>query len=290
MTTSLPPTKLRKPIILLGTGRSGTSMLGEIFSHHPDVAYWIEPRPIWMHGHAYRSHHELNANDLTPAIARYIDKRFCRFVEDHNKSRFAEKTPSNCLRIPFIHALYPDCKIINMLRDGRAVVGSMFRMQSVNPDRSRIIARIKETSLWEWPASLPLFFQTAWRTMVLKKRATYWGVKPAQYKQWLELSPHIIAAKQWCASVEASIRDGRALPSENYTEFRYENLMKDPEQVVSQMIEFAELDTCPAMIEYASGQIDPSRASKAEANLTDQQMNEATEEMAPLLRDLDYEI
>ena len=126
--------------------------------------------------------------------------------------------------------------------------------------------------------------------MVLKKRSTFWGVKPAQYKQWLDLPPHVIAAKQWRASVEVSIRDGRALPDENYAEFRYENLMKDPEQVISEMIEFAQLDTCPAMIDYAAGHIDPSRASKAEANLTDQQMKEAMEEMAPLLKDLGYEV
>ena len=75
-----PVRRIVKPIILLGSGRSGTTMLGRVFSRHLDVAYWPEPRPIWMYRHAYRSHHELFAADLSPAIARYIDRSFARFV------------------------------------------------------------------------------------------------------------------------------------------------------------------------------------------------------------------
>ena len=71
--------KVKKPIILLGTGRSGTNLLARTFQRHPDVALWNEPRPIWMYGNAYRADHELNAENLTPRIARYIDRRFSRF-------------------------------------------------------------------------------------------------------------------------------------------------------------------------------------------------------------------
>ncbi|MCH7799415.1 MAG: sulfotransferase [Planctomycetes bacterium] len=127
-------------------------MLGRIFAQHPDVAYWPEPRPIWMYRHAYRPHHELGAEDLTPVIARHIDRSFARFLARSGRSRFAEKTPSNCLRIPFIHALYPDCRIINILRDGREVVGAAFRMQTIGAHPSRLMARVRETPLWEWPA------------------------------------------------------------------------------------------------------------------------------------------
>lgn len=37
---------VKKPIILLGCARSGTTLLGSILEQHPDVAYWVEPRPI----------------------------------------------------------------------------------------------------------------------------------------------------------------------------------------------------------------------------------------------------
>ncbi len=122
-----PARRIVKPIILLGSGRSGTTLLGQIFSHHPDVAYWVEPRPIWMYRHAYRPHHELTCEDLTPAIARHIDRSFARFLAKSGRRRFAEKTPSNGLRIPFIYALYPDCRMINIIRDGRDVPGSSRR-------------------------------------------------------------------------------------------------------------------------------------------------------------------
>ncbi len=280
--------RIAKPIILLGSGRSGTSLLGTILSRHPEVAYWLEPRPVWMYGHAYRQHHELGAEDLTPRIARTIDRKFARFLAKSGRSRFAEKTPSNCLRIPFIHALYPDCRIINIIRDGREVVGGMLRMQKVGADPGRVFARIFETSLWEWPAYLPMFFRTVWRTKVLGKTATYWGVKAAGWQQWLTLPPHLIAAKQWIQVVEISTRDGRALPSENYLELRYEQLIREPAEFMGRILEFAELPPSAEMIEFVLKEVDPSRAGKTILNLNEQQLREAAAQMGPLLRELGY--
>lgn len=29
-------------------------MLGRIFSQHPQIGYWVEPRHVWMHYFMYR--------------------------------------------------------------------------------------------------------------------------------------------------------------------------------------------------------------------------------------------
>ena len=283
-----PSRRITKPIILLGSGRSGTTLLGQILMRHPEVAYWGEPRPVWMYGHAYRRHHELGAEDLTPRIARTIDRRFARFLAASGRSRFAEKTPSNCLRIPFIHSLYPDCKIVNIIRDGREVAGGMLRMQRVGADPARVMARVFETPLWEWPAYVPMFFRTVWRTKVLGKTSTHWGVKPAGWQEWLKLPPHLSAARQWMRLVETSIRHGRALPTENYLELRYERLIRDPARLVAEMIEFAELPARDEPIDYALCEINPSRAGKTLLNLSEQQRRDAEAEMSRLLRELGY--
>ena len=41
------------------------------------------------------------------------------------KKTFLEKTPENCLRLPFLEALFPEIKVIHLVRDGRANVHSL---------------------------------------------------------------------------------------------------------------------------------------------------------------------
>jgi hypothetical protein len=282
------PRRIREPIILIGSGRSGTTLLAETLAAHPSVAYWGEPRPIWMHGNAYRRDHVLRAEHLTARIARYVDRRFGEFLEASGRSRFLEKTPSNCLRIDFINALYPDSKIINLIRDGLSVVRSTLEIRKKTPNKGLLSTRLQETPLSDWPAYLAMFTRTVWQTNVLRRPARYWGAQPPGWKEWLGLPPHIVAAKQWKALVRHSLQDGRTLPGDRYLELRFEGLVRDPEPVIRTVLHFTGLSCEPNFLELARRQIDPRRAQRWPTTLRAEQERECIQEMEPLLSELGY--
>jgi hypothetical protein len=121
---------LERPIIILGSARSGTTLLAQLLKEHPTLAVWEEPTHIWRHRHAYRSSDILTARDATPAISAYIRRQFESYLRASHKERFVEKTPSNCFRVPFIREVFPDALFVHLVRDGRAVtVSAMVQWQ-----------------------------------------------------------------------------------------------------------------------------------------------------------------
>jgi hypothetical protein len=259
-----------------------------VLSNHPEVAFWGEPRPIWMHGNAYRDNHVLRAENLTLRIARYIDRRFGDFLEASDRVRFAEKTPSNCLRIGFIDALYPDAIFVNIIRDGLATVRSAVEIRKKKPNPGLLQTRFRETPLMDWPAYLPMFLRTVWRPILLRNAARYWGAAPPGWREWSDLPAHIAAARQWKALVSQSICEGRALPAERYLEFRFEDLIQEPEPVIRRMLEFCELSIDDELLATALQIVNPKLAREWASTLTPEQELECVREMNPLYSELGY--
>lgn len=280
--------KIEKPIIIIGCARSGTTLLGRALAQHSSIAYLLEPRPIWMRGNAYKSEYALGPDDVTPRIARYIDNSFYQFLQERGKDRFAEKTPSNCLRVPFIHTIYPDCRIIHIIRDGRNVVRSLFMKQEKPPKRSKLKSRLKETAIWEWPAYAPKLWRMVWRPLVMKKRPTYWGPHIPGWRDLVGKPPHVVSSHVWNETVRIGQRDGAALPSENYLEIRFEEMTSEPQRVFEMIEDFANLPRCREMMDFALKTIDPTRKGRWSKVLTDEQELEALEIMRPRLIELGY--
>lgn len=275
--------RIREPILIVGSPRSGTTMLGNLLSLHPDVAYWEEPRSIWCLGHAWRDHDRLVASDLTPGIASGIDHRFARFLEATGRSRFAEKTPSNTLRLPFIQALYPDARIIHLVRDGRAVVASMLRMLKKPPDQGRLIARLRETPFRDLPALTPLLFRDViYPRIPGNKRKLWWGPRPTGWRDWLDLPPPVMLARQWRTLVATAREDlNEHFPATQWVELRYEALIAAPGIALEQIGGTTGLTFSADLVETMVAAVKPEHAESWRDELDYETLSLIEEEIDP---------
>jgi hypothetical protein len=208
-----------EPIFLVGTGRSGTTLLQLLLNAHPRIAVW---------GEIHYFDQILQIKKWVPTISRLEDlKRFFAFVkrtehyqhlpyaenvfksvnkrliaennrtyekfyrialEEYAKSqgklRFGDKTPYNILYLEEISQLFPKCKIIHIKRDPRDVVASYIKLPAASKDV------IIHSLAWKC-------FITSWKN--------YLAIKPV---------------------------------TNNYLELAYEDLVGNPKQELKRICEF----------------------------------------------------
>lgn len=317
---------LERPIIILGSVRSGTTLLGNILKEHPEVAYWEEPKHIWRHRHAYRRHDVLTAADATPAVRRYITTQFARFLEASGKQRLVEKTPSNCVRVPFVRAIFPDAQFIHLIRDGRAsavsarvqwlndyvvanaaagdtITNTSYR-QPVEPAGLRqglrefaltvrkfvVEKRRFAGGVWtfiEAPAYLPSLLRVLARK-VTTQRSFVWGTRfPGIQDTHRTYSLLETCALQWAYSVQSVLMHTRDLPPTHYLELRYENMTRAPQETLRQVMAFAGLAESQSVLELAARRIRPD-SDRWRERLTPEEIQALEGWLGPLLRHLHY--
>jgi len=277
----------QSPIILIGTHRSGTTWLGKVLSRHPRLAYWEEPRHVWTWGNSYTPDDVLTAANATDRVKKHIRETFAAFVAAEGKDRLTEKTPSNCLRIPFIRAVFPEARILLVVRDGRSVLRSTDEIMTTGVPLKRVLTRARETPVLEWPAYAGQAVGTVWRR-VTGKKLNYWGPRPPGWRDWVGRDePDVILAKQWSATIGRAVDD--ADKDAGVYRFRYEDLMDRPREIMTEACAFANLADPGPVIEYAAETADPSRASKWRETLDAETLELVRPHMQPTLERLGYE-
>lgn len=275
----------RPPIVLIGSQRSGTTFLGDIFRAEPTIAYWEEPRHVWTRGNAYTRDDRLDTSHARPGVRSHIRTTFADFAGDR---RFCEKTPSNCLRIPFIRAVLPEARLLLILRDGRAVLRSTGEIMQQGVSTNRVIQRAKETPLTEWPA----FFGQAVGTVarrITKKPLKYWGMRPPGWKGWIGMPRTELLAHQWAGAITQALDDADALGSGQIHTFRYEDLMADPARVMRGVTDFIGLESPGEIIERVASKCDASRTDKWRDELDAAELDRVRPVLEPVLNRMGYQ-
>lgn len=124
-----------RPVLLVGCHRSGTTVLYEALARSPELALiGDEGHTLWeaFHHpsrHGWRSN-ELGVSDVSQDERKYL-YRIIRGLSGN--LRFLEKTPTNCLRIPYLNELFPDASFVFLRRRAADNVNSLIEGRRASP-------------------------------------------------------------------------------------------------------------------------------------------------------------
>ena len=151
---------VRKPVFIVGCGRSGTGMLFDLLSQHPQLAMtmgypsgedhegWIEHGQCVMAGigenigsekygsglNGYNACLSMTVEDVTPEIKEGMHNYYWNDVlKNEMARRVINKCPHNSNKIDYMLGIFPDAKIIHIIRDCEATVASWMAVMRDHP-------------------------------------------------------------------------------------------------------------------------------------------------------------
>lgn len=241
-------TTVRRPIIVLGAPRSGTSLVASLLGAHPDLALVGEPRLVWRYGNDGRSD-ELGPEHATPVVIDHIHRHFAAAVVDRGGQRLVEKTPANAVRPRFVDAVFPDAQFVHVTRNGWGAVASMrefWERRGAGLDAKQVAKlgrRVREAR----PSQMPFYARELARRVVSGRHVPLYGPRLAGLQQVAdELGCLVASAWQWRTCVERTATFGRSLPDGRYLEVQLESLDAG---AVAGMLEFCGLRHSPEVLE-----------------------------------------
>jgi hypothetical protein len=206
---------------IVGSARSGTTLLRMILNAHPDVAVPPESRFVvelhrsdevqvddflarldahqrWISWNTPIEDVRAQLSGMTTvAYTEAIEAAFVAFAKNRNKKRYGDKTPRYIENIPLLARLWPDARFVHLVRDGRDVALSY--------------------------ADVPFGPSTVAKAAVL-----------------------------WKERVVLGMQQGRPLGPKRYTELRYERLLANPQEEIEALCSFLDLDFDPVMLDYSA--------------------------------------
>jgi hypothetical protein len=239
-----------KPIFVVGTGRSGSTIFHKMLCMHPDVA-WVNrilvehPSRIGLHraylnmvdlpvvgdwllrsgltpaeayeywAHAYRGFgrplRDLRADDVTERTRQRFTKAVRRITTDRRPRPLVKVTGWS--RIGFLREIFPEARFIHVVRDGRAVANSLVNVEFWEG--------------WRGPQS--------WR----------FGPLPPEYdREWRQYDRSfiVLAGIAWKIMMDAVASAERDLSPDSLLTIRYEDLCRDPLRAFREASDFVDLD------------------------------------------------
>ncbi len=122
------PRRVDRPVFILGTGRSGTTILGKLLGLHRDLVFLNEPKALWQAAlpiddviGSYTdsdAKYAMSADDITPRQARSLRRLHAYALLISAGRRVCDKYPELVFRHDLVEHVYPDAKCLFLIRNG----------------------------------------------------------------------------------------------------------------------------------------------------------------------------
>lgn len=284
--------ELDRPLIVVGAGRSGTTLIREALSQHKDVAsFEFEMNALWKYGNEHVDHDMLNVKQhYSKAISDYIDNVFVQKSIECNRPRILDKTVANVMRLAYVQEVLPAAKILHVIRDGRSVSASAMARWSGGYPPSYFVKKLKTVPFGSLPRVIFNVIKFKYLALVrLTAHRQTWGSRwPEIDRDVNKLPLAAICAKQWVLQVEAALAQKAMLKPNTYMEVRYEELVSNPQKVFNEVRCFFQLDYDANFDRWVKSNVDDRRTEKWHKNLDGKQLDLVLEQSSNLLKSLGY--
>lgn len=286
---------VKQPIFVVGCGRSGTTLLFDILSSHPSLARttgypdgedhegWIRHGKCVMagignihhssygngiNGHEYCLH--MTREDVTDDVVRAMhDYYWADVLEQDKTKRVINKCPHNSNKLDYMLGIFPDAKIIHIVRDCQPMVASWLAMMDEHP--SLVV-------YWPKEEELPCLW------LMPKPEDQVALARLARHEQFFPGGGSRLWIDYWCKTnmgIEHQMQERLS----QLLVIRYEDLVAKPKQVLDRIIDFSEL---PAFA-FATGHLQQNTAQKHTHRMTPELAEAIAQQSRPVRERFGYE-
>ncbi len=244
------PKSADRPIFVIGTGRSGTTILGIVLSMHRDVGFLNEPKLLW-HGvvggedliGSYSKEpgqYRLDQGHASPAKRARFVRLLGWFSALSGASRVVDKYPELIFRTECVDALFPDALYIFLARDGSQTAASIEKWS-----QSHSVETSDQSHDW-WGAD-----DRKWHAIVEQLIPGDPDLAPHQ-EVLHEVTDHRLrAGVEWVLSMREGLKLKNAISPDRFLHLDYQSLCEDPKAEMARIFDFAGLCHDPVCQEYA---------------------------------------
>jgi hypothetical protein len=248
--------KVHEPIFILGMGRSGTTILGSVMSMHKNVGFLNEPKALWNSLCPFEdvignytledARYRLYAEDASEQMHKEAHRLFGAYLAAVASKRLVDKYPELIFRIPFVRAIFPDAKFVFITRNGWDVCSSVAAW-SDNHKKTR-----GDEILDWWGRD-----NRKWNIMIQEL------IKPDKELNQISkivdsLNDHRdMSAVEWVVTMREGIKQWKNNP-DCIHKAKLEDLRENPRKVLSDILEFCELDIDNVFMDYAEKTLRPT--------------------------------